>query len=339
MTGLEEPLGSRSYAFASFFLIALFFGSSAWGDPNTPCPDRLRDMVHLKIEDVSKSRTEDTDTARQVLVGLETEIRKRVEKLCPNHATCSIDELAEKTVGVVHEVLDENPVKLSIWRGRALFGTGLAAYLATHVWVAMNANSVTVAGVSGVLAVLGVMALTSSGASAVEPIMAGMRRFSYALDGLGQKLRASVRRRLTSIYWRKQGVIDENEDDARTGDGRAKARINLAELACVPHRWETKQEFLERCAAVIAAALTDLVPQLEELDFSEPQYSTWARVLFSRWYLNDQNRQAFRNLVMEEIADLDDEAEPGNAYWEKYERVVRAWTSPPIISRRRNHQL
>lgn len=339
MTGLEEPLGSRGYILFSFFLFAVFISSPILGqNAASECPDRLREMVHNTIDLVSRSRTENTDASRHTLIQFEKEIRQRVEKICADHATCNVDQLAETTLRVVHEVLDENPARVSRWRGRALFAGSLVSYLTANVWVAMNTNSVTAASVSAVLTVLGVMALTSSGASSVEPFFARLRRWSYSVDGSRQLLRGAEQTRQARIYRRTQEVLDETEEDGRNTDRHVTAQINTAELACAPHVGESVERFLERCAAVIGRTLSDLVPGYTELDFSEPQYSSWARVLFSRWYLNDGNREGFRNQVMAEISAEDEKAVPGTEHWEKYERVVRAWTSPPATLPQHNRR-
>lgn len=295
-------------------------------------------MVHHTIDLVAQSRSENTGVSRQTLIKFEKEIRRRVEEICPDHDTCSTDALSETTLRVVHEVLDENPATVSRWRGRALFAGSLVTYLTANVWVAMNTNSVTAASVSAVLTVLGVMALTSSGASSVEPFFARIRRWSYSVDGTTRELRGPEQTRQARIYRRTQEVLDETEEDGRNTDRHVTGQINTAKLACAPHQGESMERFLERCAAVFGRTLSDLVPGYTELDFSEPQYSSWARVLFSRWYLNEGNREGFRKQVMTEIAAEDDKAIPGTEKWEKYERVVRAWTSPPAISRPRNHQ-
>jgi len=337
---LEEPLGFRRFRLSLLLGILLSLPALGASELSEDCSERLLDLVHQTIDTVAESRPESTDHSRKVLAQHHSEIENRVKKACPDYETCSTEELSEAVLLATHEVLDEHPQKKSRWKGYTIFGGALGIYTAANVWLTMNTNSMTAASLSAIMTIIGAMALTNSGASFLEFSLAKLRRFQYAADA-DQIERGPQQKRHSRIYRRTQEAVDSVEEMGRYTDRQTKFQITLAKIALAPHYGEDMPRFLERATYVMAKVLSDIVTSYPELDFSEPAFSSWSRVLFAKWYLNDDNREDFREHTLHVLQELfDPTAVEGSARMSKYERVLRSWTSAlaPITSPQNNHQ-
>jgi hypothetical protein len=317
-----------SYWFALYFIFFNLGFATAHGS-QTSCAERIHDQIPLAIE-VATTQVKENDryAAQRFLRHHQTEIESEVYSQCPHPDSCSLEQLSSIVAQATLNVLERYKPHKGSWAGSVLLWGTLTTWVAVNVWISTLAESKTAVVASSLLTVIGSIAITKAGGARLDVAFENLRRWGFAADrSVSASERGSASKRHLDIYSHSQGLRSTTEMEGRSTDREGITQLSLAGLACKPQLGESNQAFLIRSADVLALALFDLSHKYPELEFSEPDYANWVRVLFSNWHLNDSNREAFRQSMLELIQLLyDKELDPGGARTRKYERAIRAWT-------------
>lgn len=328
--GVVPSLGSRLFWFISAFFSLAAAPSFAH---EVSCADQIVVLVERSIHSIAQQRpVKSAAKIRKKHAQLHEKITDRVRARCPRPESCTSTQLALIVAQVTEDAITRELHKPAWWRVYPLFALALAGGTALNMAADQFVDSkVVAASLSTLVTVMSVLTIEHLGASSLERPFSHIRLWGYqqtASEDLNG-LRGSAQRRLNEIYVTTQQLFTFIEEEARATDRQAKMQQVVAQIDCKPFAGESKEAFLERAANVFAKLLSDLVPLYPELEFAEHDYADWAKVTFSEWFLNDENRELFRKRVLQLIsARYDEDVQPDTKLWRDYESALYNWTAP-----------
>lgn len=318
---------------ATLFLLvistSLFGPTDAFGDdpaPSGSCHALLTEQIDAAIDRFSslKPCPETAEELRKKLVANRARIEARVKTLCPTEGSCTSSRFARAVIMAVEQEIGEIEVPsvrigARVW---LIVGASVGTYIALSTAAQTYMTSITATMAVAFLTWLGTSSMDSIGAPVLEYILPPIRRWIYSANNLAWEKdvdRTEGQQRHLLLYMLQQELLTEFERTARYVDTEVVIRLMGALGAQGKHD-------LERSAEIFAKFITHVADQFPEIDLTDRDYRDWVDVLFTKWELPVEDRQAFVDRIFERIEnhfDITTQTTPLRR--ERYHAILRAW--------------